>query len=202
MARLGLSYQEKSNRLQMLCPFHQDKNPSSGFYLDTSKFFCFSCELSLDIVGFYAKLRETTRNIAARDLGVDPDPVLKYDKAIVDLVRIRAERQLTKSMSLPRKLHSAFGERLDKILHMYTDNQISSDDLDLFMIRWYKDVEEALATGTGKLEADVLRTAGNRSNDGIEEGVRIIPGPGLEEVGFGMADTQAPGPDSILDILD
>jgi len=66
LVQLGLSYREKSNRLEMLCPFHDDTNPSAGFYLDTHKFFCYTCTLSLDMTGFYAKHKGITREEALR----------------------------------------------------------------------------------------------------------------------------------------
>ena len=65
---LGLDYSPKTNRLSMLCPWHDDTDPSSGFYLDTEKFFCFSCEISYSMVEFYGRFKEIPFNEAQRQL--------------------------------------------------------------------------------------------------------------------------------------
>ena len=55
LLRLDLKYVDKGNRLEMLCPFHDDTRPSSGVYKDTQRFWCFSCNLLLNVAEFYAK---------------------------------------------------------------------------------------------------------------------------------------------------
>lgn len=200
--RLGLDYAEKSNRLQMVCPFHPDRNPSSGFYLDTEKFFCFACELSLDVVGFYAKYRETDRNTAARDLGVDPDPVVKFDRTKANYTRTKAERELKGRKGLPRITHSALGERLDRILWMYGEGDLNDDTLNEAMDRWYLDLE----TESGKLRGEVgpepERAPADGTRSGVEEGTGNPTGSGPERAGPDLEGEQPQIPYRVPDVLD
>lgn len=53
---------DEDTSLQILCPFHEDKNkPSSRYYAgsgrDKSHFYCFKCKIKLDGIGLFAKFQ-------------------------------------------------------------------------------------------------------------------------------------------------
>jgi len=185
----------------MICPFHDDRNPSSGFYLDTEKFFCFSCELSLDLVGFYAKLKEITRSQAARDLDLDPDPVIKYNKSVADTTRLRAERELAQRKVIGRRMHASFAERMDNILWMYMNNKFTDDTFHAAMARWYKDLEETCESNT-KLGPVKERSTGDRTDGGVKESTGNLPQSGLKSPGSDLEGVQSPITYSIPDVLE
>jgi hypothetical protein len=45
------------DKLQALCPFHKDKNPSLSIDIKTGLFHCFGCNVEGDIFDFYAKMK-------------------------------------------------------------------------------------------------------------------------------------------------
>jgi len=130
LLRLGIDYQDKNNRLAIHCPFHHDTNPSSGIYEDTKLFHCFACELTLDLIGFYAKVKEIDRKQAMKELldGIDPDPGLKPDRMLIDGVDLQS--------------HAALAEMSDKVILFYQRGRIDAEKLEHSMSRWYTKVEE------------------------------------------------------------
>lgn len=177
--RLGIEYVERTTRLMMRCVFHHDRSPSSGFYFDTEKFFCFSCELSLDIPGFYAKYREITRAQALMDLGYTGDLEPKYDKRWADQTRVRAENALARKNTTNRVEHALLAERLDKILWLYSRNQLKDDQFEKAMILWYTKLY-----GEKPRQGD---PATNRPDDRLQKRTWGIPEPRSQRAGEGLA---------------
>jgi len=144
---LGVDYLEKTNRLSMLCPWHDDTDPSSGFYLDTERFFCFSCELTLDLVGFYARFKEVPRQDAERELTKEFGGI--PEKRVVDRVAMarrqaKAETQLKAARgAIPRKQHAFLGEQLDRALLFFERGHLDKEELDKVLQIWYNKVKEA-----------------------------------------------------------
>jgi len=145
---LGVEYVEKTNRLSMLCPWHDDTDPSSGFYLDTKRFFCFSCELTLNMVGFYARFKEVPYPDAERELEKEFG-ILPADR-VVDRVAIarrqsKAEGQLeTARGAIGRADHAYLGEQLDRALLFFERGHLSEEELDNCLGIWYNKVKEAV----------------------------------------------------------
>jgi len=169
LALLGVDYNEKTNRLSMLCPWHDDTDPSSGFYLDTQRFFCFSCELTLDLVGFYAKFKEVPRADAERELTKEFGGIPA--KRVVDRVALarrqaKAEAQLLALRGAASRKHHAFlGEQLDRALLFFERGHLSEEELDKVLRIWYNKVKEA-CDGT-----DPRRTPGIGLDGGLTQGV-------------------------------
>jgi len=93
---LGIKYRVRSNRLSMCCVFHGDRNPSAGFYLDSNKFYCFTCRLSLTMLDFYAKYLGLSSAVAEEQLREQFGFVLDHESAaerakMVAFLRGRAE---------------------------------------------------------------------------------------------------------------
>jgi len=144
---LGVDYAEKTNRLSMLCPWHDDTDPSSGIYLDTERFFCFSCELTLDLVGFYARFKEVPRADAERELTKEFGGL--PEKRVVDRVALarrqaKGETQLLALRgAVPMIQHAFLGEQLDRALLFFERGHLSEEELDNVLLIWYNKVKEA-----------------------------------------------------------
>jgi hypothetical protein len=169
---LGVDYTQKTNRLSIVCPFHPDTDPSSGFYLDTNRFFCFACELTLDVVGFYARFKEIRRDAAEAELEklFGSIPMLQHvDRMLVGRLRAAAEEELKRRKDWPRQVHAAFGERLDKIIWYYEKKAISDEQIEPAFNRWYSDLE-----GEDGRHTDCMGTTRDRVHDGLKERVRDL----------------------------
>lgn len=138
--KLGIQYQSKTNRLQMKCFWHNDRNPSSGFYLDTQRFFCFSCEITLDMAGFYAKYREISRNEALRELGLEEQVDRGYDRVRLQRFNLIGERLLGERKWVGRLKHAALAEIKDKIEWAYERHLLNNLQFDLAIARWYQKI--------------------------------------------------------------
>ena len=121
LEELGIPFLEKSNRLQMLCPWHEDTDPSSGFYLDSERWYCFSCELLLDTVAFYAKYMDVSRDEASRDLRkryLIPMKKTLVNKALIHRIRQDGERDLRtwRADGMNWLEHARKAEALDRLI--------------------------------------------------------------------------------------
>lgn len=143
---LGIGYLERPNRLAIHCPFHHDRDPSSGFYLDTELFHCFACGLTLDAVGFYARHQELERDEAVTELEKSFEEIAHQTRA--DSLRLaweRAEGERILKELRPRltlKKHAELGELLDKVLLAYERKQINDQQMNLAMKRVYERLTE------------------------------------------------------------
>lgn len=135
LQRLGLPYQSRGNRLQTCCPFHDDRDPSAGFYLDTKLFHCYACELTLDVQGFYAKVKGISRAKAMADLGIEDVRHAVFGTEIACL-RLEGECVLKTRTDLPRKTHAAMGEKLDKLILVAERGIIPASKAKLLFERW------------------------------------------------------------------
>lgn len=150
--KLGLSYREMTNRLLLICPFHPDRNPSSNFYHSTGLFFCFSCELTLDIVSFYAKIKQMNRSRAefellqtyggtAEERRSDPVDIARTSHWAEDLLR-------SKHGKVNREYHAMMREQLDKILYVYGKKLITDQQFGAAVRKWATRVEAAGEEGS------------------------------------------------------
>jgi len=118
----GIDYVEKTGRLSILCPFHDDTDPSSGFYLDTELFHCFACSLTLPPDRFYARLREISLKEARKTTDrIWPEnlQVVEVDKTELLRLRNRGEEVLEAKRDLGFEEHAKLAEDLDLILMSY-----------------------------------------------------------------------------------
>jgi hypothetical protein len=129
---LGVQASEKSGRLSLLCPFHDDNNPSASVYFDTERFYCFTCNLSLDFSQFAAKVQGVSVAAAAREMkerfGIEvaekdsEDEILlaATTKKWVDKMLKEARRQLS------YKDHAAFGENFDLLAMRFRSGELNA----------------------------------------------------------------------------
>lgn len=147
LKKLRIEYFERSGRLAFCCPFHDDNDPSAGFYVDTELAHCFSCEYTLDPIQFYAKYQGIKRNEAIRDLEKDFGPIEErrkfIDRNLMALIRARSERRLKHLKGkLDMNVHATLGETLDRILLAYEREQIAADKLQVAMDRWDERIKD------------------------------------------------------------
>lgn len=191
LKKLGLDYTEKANRLQMLCPFHDDNTPSSGFYRDTHLFYCYVCECTLDAIQFYARYHNQSRKEAIKDLekqlGLLEESRRHTDQNLLASARTKGEKRLKDLKPLlGRLVHGALGETLDKILRAYEKEKIGEDGLRVGMERWNKRTKDltnaskyAIMEGRGEdpnVRSDSGRSPETGFDGGLEEGSRNLPG--------------------------
>lgn len=148
--QLGIPYRERVNRLQLCCVFHHDTNPSAGFYFSTGLFFCYSCELTLDVTGFYAKFKGIDRQRADMELVSTYGGIVEDRSAdVIKIVRLRkqGELMLSERTGLSRREHAALGELLDKIVYAYEHKRITDSQLDVAAARLYRRIGEDVQEG-------------------------------------------------------
>lgn len=115
----------------MCCPFHDDRNPSAGFYTDTELFYCFACDLALPPDRFYMRLKEVSLEEARRVTGriwgdkqrVEPDPLT------IARLRNEGEALLQLLRGLDRKAHATLAEQLDKLLFKFERGEWGPESL-------------------------------------------------------------------------
>jgi len=189
---IGIQYLEKTGRLQFCCCFHDDRDPSAGFYLDTGLAFCFSCEYTLDTIQFYAKYKEMPRREAIRDLektfGEINEKAAEYDKNLLGLAYGRMEKNLKHAKGkLPRKLHALYAEAGDKALGLYEKLTIGPELLDTFFQKWYNSLKEDL----NETRPDNGRTAEASLHGGLQEAIGYLPRAGSQRDGLAVEDPHA-----------
>lgn len=177
---LGIGYSERTNRLAICCPFHHDTDPSSGFYLDTQLFHCFACELTLDMIGFYQRVKEIeTRREAQREFeGAFGGSTKRLRGDIVREARERrvGEERLVELRSvLNMESHAFLGESLDRILMEYSRGHLSGQKLDIQLNLWYSTCKEA------ENGLDPRRASGVGSDGRQQEGLADLFGVGSED---------------------
>jgi len=57
-----------ANRLEAICPFHVDREPSLSLYLNTDRFYCYSCQAKGDLVDLYARAKGLKQGQAIKEL--------------------------------------------------------------------------------------------------------------------------------------
>lgn len=69
LTRYGIAVQGTGAHRMARCPFHDDKRPSLGVFLDTNRFFCFGCGANGDVIDLVQRVeavgfREAVRRLA------------------------------------------------------------------------------------------------------------------------------------------
>jgi len=145
LVRVGIPHQEKSNRLQLLCPFHDDTNPSAGFYLDTERFYCFTCDLSLDVIGFYAKFHGIPVRQARGQLvpGQLEESSPRRSMEWVQRKRSVIEQILKELKEVAGSQEFAIlSEQVDQMMDQVVEGSLGQDEGESMLEGWYRMVEE------------------------------------------------------------
>lgn len=157
---VGIEFYERPNRFAMCCPFHDDRDPSSGFYLDTGLFHCFADDITVDVVGFYARFKEIPISEAERELSLafgEPPQRIRVDPIELARARARGESTLKEVSSLlPMRDHAYLGEQLDRTLLFFERGYLDKEKLDKCLEIWYNSVLEARNAGTLKARTPIL----------------------------------------------
>ena len=139
----GIDYVEKTGRLSILCPFHDDTDPSSGFYLDTELFHCFACGLTLPPDRFYARLREISIEEARKTtdrIWPENKRTVEADPTIVLRMRTKGERLLQTQRGLGFREHAVIAEQLDKLIMSYERGIYSLDKTQQEIEQWERNI--------------------------------------------------------------
>lgn len=144
LVNLKVHFSEKTNRLSVCCPFHDDRNPSAAVYLDTKLFHCFTCEITYPMVRFVMKVRNCGKERAEAFLekfGFEAKIEDPRNRLRADVERQKAEDLLSTILGrLPMKVHANLGSLLDVVFLQYDNGQMDDVRLDLFLQRWRRRV--------------------------------------------------------------
>ena len=184
---LGIEYFERNNRLMMLCPFHDDTDPSSGFYEDTELWHCFACSFTFDPTKFYAQYQGIPYNQAEADLerrfGERRVATAQVNRTKNLVERAKAEKVLAPlKEKLSAQQFCPIGERLDKALLRHIRGAHTDEELDTNLEMWYNIVQEAI---NGPEHFDPNGASGASLDARLEERVAEFPGAGRS---FGEVD--------------
>lgn len=139
LARLGIQYRERGNRLQLCCLWHDDRNPSAAFYQDTGLFHCFTCRLTLDVISFYARCVGVPEGRAIDDLKkdyefeVNVESSEEKDKQTAFMTGV-AQRTLSAIEDFSER--GAAYEELEGILHMYKKTRMTASQAGQALLTW------------------------------------------------------------------
>lgn len=146
--RLQIKYKEKGSRLELCCVFHDDNTPSSAVYKNTGRFFCWSCDLSLNAAQFMARYTGEDEAKLTTQLGEkygileverDPERVYHEQKA-----RLRAERFLMENKPADRKVFGRMMEVLDRIFYLSEADAMPVAQFDKYVEMWYNNVRDGV----------------------------------------------------------
>jgi DNA primase len=94
LARYDIAPSILQGQITVLCPFHDDRQPSLSIHLDRKLFHCFACQAKGDILDFVARFEDVSLSDAARIIarycGI---PVEGQSSACRPLPKAMAERQ-------------------------------------------------------------------------------------------------------------
>jgi DNA primase len=94
LARYDIAPSNLQGQITVLCPFHDDRQPSLSINLDRKLFHCFACQAKGDILDFVARIEDVSlpdaARIVARYCGI---PVEGYSPACRPPPKAAAERQ-------------------------------------------------------------------------------------------------------------
>lgn len=177
LADLKIEFFRHGTRLQMCCPFHDDRDPSAAFYLDSKLFHCYAEEITTDLVGFYAKVTEQDRRGALRDMekryGEFGERQKRCNRHLLNTLWNRGEKRLKELKDLGAESHAKVAELLDLVMVSYERGKIDEEELDRLFKMWYNKAQ-ALKGGTGNAGIRGVGAAEASSNAGIEEGLDDI----------------------------
>lgn len=66
LGRYGIKHRSSGGQISVLCPFHDDRQPSLSVDFERKLFHCFSCEAKGDLLTFVAKMEQVSITEAAR----------------------------------------------------------------------------------------------------------------------------------------
>lgn len=138
---LGLDYSERTNRLSMRCCFHDDRTPSSGFYLDSNLFSCFTCSITLSMSAFYAKFKEITLDEAREELrrifGKEVKETPRIDRKKLIPTKGYLERKLQEQRGvLSRRDFAEMGDLIDKITWALETGRMAEEQIEGAVRKW------------------------------------------------------------------
>ena len=70
LARYDIVPRNLQGQITVLCPFHDDRQPSLSINLDRKLFHCFACQAKGDILDFVARIEDVSLPDAARCCGI------------------------------------------------------------------------------------------------------------------------------------
>jgi DNA primase len=80
LARYDIAHAQNHNQVNVLCPFHDDRQPSLSVNLEAKLFHCFACQAKGDILNFVARIEAVSlieaAGMVARCCGIPTDDQL------------------------------------------------------------------------------------------------------------------------------
>lgn len=193
---LKIGYMEKGNRLEMRCPFHDDRTPSSGVYKSSAKFYCFTCDLTLDAAQFLARATGEGEDKAIMLLedkfGVFTKPKDKVRglRIVKELAKADTRLRELKGQGITRVGYGLASEVLDRVIYLFEGEAMDSEELDNILELWYnRDIQEwenigaeLNQSGAAGVDFDGRVTAGATEvfGDGEEALRPLVGGKGLD----------------------
>lgn len=176
--KLRVRYTEKGNRLEISCPFHQDNTPSSGVYKSTAKFYCFSCDLTLDAAQFYAKATGSdevkTRTSLEDKYGQLSKGIPPEVRMEVARVRGGVELRLTqmKTAGITYRGYNRATELVDRLVSLFETLDLEKETFDKCLEIWYNiEVEEFEGESLAEGHAEQNGAARVDLDDWIPQGI-------------------------------
>lgn len=211
LQRLRMQYREKGNRLELLCPFHDDHTPSSGVYKSTGRFFCFTCDLTLNAGQFLARATGEGEDKAIKlleDKFGPLEPTKDKDKqALINKEKTKAELRLKdlRSKGISRTGYGKAAELFDRLVFLFEGEAMDTDQFKAYLSQWYNtetdeleliDVTDPHKRGTSRADFDgrVKKRSSDLPGDG-EEGIREAVGEEYPDDSDGMGEDSNPGSD-------
>jgi len=202
LQRLRLKFTEKGNRLELCCPFHDDRTPSSSVYKSTGKFYCFTCDLTLNAAQFQSRFTGEGEDRTTTSLEEKYGPLTRpFDKDR----RLRITKELAKgnlrlmelkAQGICRVGFARASELLDRMISSYLNEALTEELLDNYLKMWYNTVLGDFSRG---LNAEGHFNEGGASGvdpDGwLPEGFADLSRYGAERVRGSVGDEQATGSD-------
>jgi len=72
--------QERNGEWHLLCPFHDEQNPSFSVNLQEGMYYCFACGAKGNLVKLYAHVKGVTEAAARQALGQTPDYIVELNQ--------------------------------------------------------------------------------------------------------------------------
>lgn len=211
LTKLRIPFLEKGNRLELRCVFHDDRTPSSGVYKSSGRFFCYSCDLSLNAGQFLSRLTGEGEDKATKLLedkyGPLELPKDKQKQQRLNKERTKAEIRLRdlRAKGISRTGYGKAAELFDRLVFLYEGEAMDTDQFNDYLTQWYNtdiaemetiDVTNTDKDGTAGADFDgrVSKRSTNLPRDGAQ-GVRESLGEEYPDDSDGLAEDSNPGSD-------
>jgi len=66
----GIELMDRGNHYKLLCPFHEDKNPSCVIYKDSEYYLCYACGAKGDVFNYLWHARKMGYSMAVKHYGL------------------------------------------------------------------------------------------------------------------------------------